>query len=451
MVWPLLLLGVARFGPAGRRRRRLFWCFGTVGVLSLLLSIWLTTVNQPWAFSARRRAPGSLRPALSFRFGDRTDGAHGRARQCLWGSLERCSHPRYRRAVHGPNRLSRLCRRAAGTRRRPCHRGRSPVADDWDRPAAPDQRVAFRGRSLLLALPMALAHPRPDRRRVPRRRMVVDSGRARFDPVSRLADLCSGRKSGPLQSTARRKRYASIALAALLTSSAVGLAMTARTTAKAALAVAPYNRYLAASEGIPSIYRNRCHADVFVVDPPACAFGNDDAAVTVVLFGNSHAAQWYPALHKMAKREGWRLISLTKSGCPSMAYTVFLTMLERNYTECDEWRDRAFAKIGEIRPTVTIIANSFRYAVRRSGEVDADGWRQATGRTLAALAGQSAATVIFKDTPWLPFNAPICLSRAAWRRYGPRPGLRIRSGPTSHRFRVRDRIPLRAAMQLRRS
>ena len=29
LVWPLLLLGVSPFEPLGRRRRRLFWCFGT--------------------------------------------------------------------------------------------------------------------------------------------------------------------------------------------------------------------------------------------------------------------------------------------------------------------------------------------------------------------------------------------------------------------------------------
>ena len=37
---------------------------------------------------------------------------------------------------------------------------------------------------------------------------------------------------------------------------------------------------------------------------------------TVVLFGDSHAMQWFPALNGLAKEHDWRLVGLTKAACP---------------------------------------------------------------------------------------------------------------------------------------
>jgi len=48
-----------------------------------------------------------------------------------------------------------------------------------------------------------------------------------------------------------------------------------------------------------------------------CSFGPDDGA-TVVLFGDSHAGRWFPALQAAFDGKPVRLISLTKSGCRSL-------------------------------------------------------------------------------------------------------------------------------------
>ena len=37
---------------------------------------------------------------------------------------------------------------------------------------------------------------------------------------------------------------------------------------------------------------------------------------TVVLFGDSHAMQWFPALNGLAKEHDWRLVGLTKAARP---------------------------------------------------------------------------------------------------------------------------------------
>ena len=60
---------------------------------------------------------------------------------------------------------------------------------------------------------------------------------------------------------------------------------------------------------------------------------------TLVLVGDSHAAQWFPALERLAEREHFRLVSWTKSGCPfTLGVHIYLPALGRDYTECLEWQ-----------------------------------------------------------------------------------------------------------------
>ena len=42
---------------------------------------------------------------------------------------------------------------------------------------------------------------------------------------------------------------------------------------------------------------------------------------TVVLFGDSHALMWFPALDNLAKQYGWHLIAQAKATCPPINIT----------------------------------------------------------------------------------------------------------------------------------
>ena len=48
---------------------------------------------------------------------------------------------------------------------------------------------------------------------------------------------------------------------------------------------------------------------------PSASHG-PSSKTTVVLFGDSHAMQWFPALNGLAKEHDWRLVGLTKAACP---------------------------------------------------------------------------------------------------------------------------------------
>src|SRR5690606_1094399 len=145
-----------------------------------------------------------------------------------------------------------------------------------------------------------------------------------------------------------------------------------------------------------------------------CAYGDPSAARTMVLFGDSHAAQWFPALERIALTRGWRLVSLTKSGCPAVDVSLFNLALGRPYEECDAWRDAVMRRIASERPAVVVVANASLYLEDERQQLDIDAWKQGLARTVASLRKADAGVLVLHDTPRPDFDVPACLSRSMW-------------------------------------
>jgi peptidoglycan/LPS O-acetylase OafA/YrhL len=181
-------------------------------------------------------------------------------------------------------------------------------------------------------------------------------------------------------------------------------------------------RYFAAAED--GVDLKGCHLGFAETRAGACDFGSVAADSTVVLFGDSHALQWFPALEGIAKRRGWRLVSLTKSGCPSADVAVFIERLDRVYTECNEWRRETLRRIVAMRPAMVLIANSSGYFSTLDGssaenKTTVTEWGRGLARTIAAVTEAGARVMLIHDTPWPGMNIPTCLARAAWRHENP--------------------------------
>jgi hypothetical protein len=136
----------------------------------------------------------------------------------------------------------------------------------------------------------------------------------------------------------------------------------------------------------------------------------------VILFGDSHAAQWFPTLERLAIARGWRLVSLTKSACSAADATVWNTALNRVYTECDAWRERALARIAAEHPDLVVMADSRGYTLALPGGPVASEdrepiWDAAVARTLARLEPLTRAIALIGDTPKSSVDPPVCLSK----------------------------------------
>jgi hypothetical protein len=172
---------------------------------------------------------------------------------------------------------------------------------------------------------------------------------------------------------------------------------------------------VAARDDLPVIYSDGCHVDVASTAPGECVFGDRSSATTVVLFGDSHAAQWFPALERLAVEHGWRLVSMTKSACGTADATVFNGIVKRAYTECDQWRQAAIDRIAAEKPALVVVSNSRGYQLIVDGIATpvskvAPDWDAALGRTLARLVPLAARIVVIGDTPRSNADPPVCLS-----------------------------------------
>jgi peptidoglycan/LPS O-acetylase OafA/YrhL len=165
----------------------------------------------------------------------------------------------------------------------------------------------------------------------------------------------------------------------------------------------------------PRIYADGCHLDTVTTVSPPCVYGDPASSTTVVLFGDSHAAQWFPALERIALDRGLRLVSLTKSACTAADVTVWSATLDRAYAECDAWRRDAMDRIAAEHPALVVVSDS--RAVRPIvdgmtliGDAGAPAVAAGLARTLDALRPIAGAVAVIGATPEAPGDPPSCLS-----------------------------------------
>ena len=207
-----------------------------------------------------------------------------------------------------------------------------------------------------------------------------------------------------------------VAGAVVLAALTFGLGTVAIQYAQRTLASPRYAAILAA-RALPGTYADGCHVSQLAVTSPPCTFGPGTNDTTLVLFGDSHAAQWFPAFDSVVTQRGWRLVNLTKRGCPSVSVPLRNPKLGRRYVECDAWRQYAIDRIAALHPTIVVLANARSYSVLvgdRTWHTDSSGlarraWNDGMTSTLAALAPSGARLLVLEDTPQSPFDAPACL------------------------------------------
>ncbi len=157
-------------------------------------------------------------------------------------------------------------------------------------------------------------------------------------------------------------------------------------------------------------YANGCHLDFRTVAHPAnCSFGKTDApaARTMVLLGDSHAAQWFAPLNDLATARGWKLLQRTKSACPVAAVTPHSDVLRRAYTECPTWRKERVEEIVKLGPALVVVGQAdLNVGVK---ENDAE-WAKATVETLTALRASGALVVVLGDNPTAPHDPVECVA-----------------------------------------
>lgn len=146
----------------------------------------------------------------------------------------------------------------------------------------------------------------------------------------------------------------------------------------------------------PKIYEDGCQLDKQATTPKdTCIYGDSSANRSIVLFGDSHAAQWFPAIDSWAKTRNYRLIVMTKSSCPAIALPLkdngaFKAML------CQKFRANALENIKKIKPDLVIVGNFEHY----DGIKPKDFYN----------SNFPFKHLLIRDTPWPNRDIPSCLT-----------------------------------------
>ena len=159
----------------------------------------------------------------------------------------------------------------------------------------------------------------------------------------------------------------------------------------------------------PGVYGDGCHVNYGETKSGYCTYGDKESSKTIVLYGDSHAAQWFPTLDKMATERGFKLVSLTKSACPAVdakrpdqgAFKM---------VHCTKWRENSIKRIVEIQP-LAVITSSFQYFTPANSSISrAQWWNEGQRKLLKGLRGSTNNLIYISDTPRPLRDIPNCLA-----------------------------------------
>jgi peptidoglycan/LPS O-acetylase OafA/YrhL len=179
---------------------------------------------------------------------------------------------------------------------------------------------------------------------------------------------------------------------------------------------------------LPAVYAMGCHLDMKEERPPPfCRLGTVPEGPAALLFGDSHAAQWVPAVLPVAAGRGVALLAWTKSSCPSADVTVFTEETGGPYASCDRWREGVLSSIerapggSAARPALVIVSNldprdtvlvDRRNGALLRGAVAAAEFEAGLTRTLLRLQAAGVPVVLIRDTPRARADVLDCLYSA---------------------------------------
>lgn len=407
LTWPLVLW--VGFLWSGERGRALVVMLAISGIASLACSVILTDRIQPWAFFMMPTrwwefcGGGLVRIATS----ERHHVAKARWASALGLVLIGLAATHYGDSTPFPGFAAALPVLAtAGILAAPCRWSQALLKSAVLQRLGKISYALYLWHWPLLALAATL---NPSIRPVQKATLIVVS--------VALAELSTRCLERPIRRSAALNQHARtvvLAGAASIVSLIIGfsaLRLAANTEAQRP----PFNRLVSARKDLPRLYADGCVIQPLATDPKAgCTYGAPAPKAKIVLFGDSHAAQWFPAIERLGGARKWQITVVTKSSCPAASLTVYSDVLKRPFDECDRWRKQVIARINTMRPDLVLMSSYAGYSSGDPGttRTSISPSKLAEGYRRTAEAVHNAKTmVIIQDIPTLPFDPSTCLAR----------------------------------------
>jgi peptidoglycan/LPS O-acetylase OafA/YrhL len=158
----------------------------------------------------------------------------------------------------------------------------------------------------------------------------------------------------------------------------------------------------------PKINEDGCHIHIRQTVSPRCEYGDLTSDETIVLYGDSHAAQWFPALDLIGKKRGIKIVSLTKSACPSAEVIKELSS-QYDVKDCQAFRDSSVARINKIKPLAVILTGMQPFTAPYSDESARSWWLAGESTVFNRIKSATKFPIYLTDTPLPQIDIPDCL------------------------------------------
>jgi peptidoglycan/LPS O-acetylase OafA/YrhL len=171
----------------------------------------------------------------------------------------------------------------------------------------------------------------------------------------------------------------------------------------------------AASE-LPQPTRDGCEVSLSSSGrSPECRYLPDSGHGDVVLAGDSHAAQWFPAVEAIARRQQWGLRVWAKASCPIADITKNINGAPGK--ACDSWREDVMRRLIEAKPSLVIVTGYASVVPsiydRASGHLVGGAgarrlYEQGLERELRRLRAAAIPVLLIRDNPSFDVSGPKC-------------------------------------------
>jgi peptidoglycan/LPS O-acetylase OafA/YrhL len=159
----------------------------------------------------------------------------------------------------------------------------------------------------------------------------------------------------------------------------------------------------------PKVYTDGCHAGWGETSSNDCVYGDLTSDKTIILFGDSHAAQWFEPLNSIATRDGYKLISLIKSACPAFELPR-VSKGSYKKEECATWQENSINRIKELTPEFVIISTFSHYNLYDKNSQKENYYVSGQKDLFNKLSDYSQNLIYLSDTPKPEKDIPNCLS-----------------------------------------
>ncbi len=129
--------------------------------------------------------------------------------------------------------------------------------------------------------------------------------------------------------------------------------------------------------------------------PRGCTFGDPVGRFTLVLYGDSHADQWFTVINDIATRQHWKLDVFALGGCPPSAFS------NGDSLDCHLFNQFAINSINRMHPNLVLVTQSL------NPDITPHHWQVGLEDVLHRITSPRTKKLILGDPPIL--GRPTCL------------------------------------------